>query len=218
MDNGKLATIHEGLDKILESTARELSAEGESKPIDTERDTAIIMVCAALAKSEIPAAKTEDEYAFINRSVLTEFLENIASDAGSKADVLERLSELAYEYDDELAGKFRKLSREIRKGDQGDAQPGDLAESEIAAPEFSTHGAAGESYPLCNEITPTGPCQKPRGHQFRANDPEHVGPPAQPRPEEAKPSETSAPEFNGDQEPPDEEHDAGAFSEGEPDD
>lgn len=126
MKNDQLKKIHEGLDKIIESCSADLTAEGESKPINVERDTAIIMVCAAAAKREIDDPEDESENAVIHKRVMTEMLHNIAGEAPVNAAVMERLSELAYEFDEKLSEEFKDRMRELRrpmKGGPGEAIP-----------------------------------------------------------------------------------------------
>lgn len=118
MNKDLLNKVHAGLDKIIETCADDLSSDDRNS-VAVEKDTSIILVCAALTKDSLPPVPDDDE-ASLNKDLMREWLKQIAKDAEASGgdlalNLLDTAYEFAYEFDEELASEFNDLKEKVQQ-------------------------------------------------------------------------------------------------------
>lgn len=128
--NASLQEKHDRLERIVDRTTKLLDESGSvGEPLNdsaTYRDLAIIMACAVTTKDELDEPRMPDaDEVIMNvgnlRSWISQILES-AKELGDpdfpvpeKLDLLEYLSELAYEVDEDLSREIDKAREEVRE-------------------------------------------------------------------------------------------------------
>jgi hypothetical protein len=148
MNHNELKATHMNVDDVIADIARRLADESTpGKPIETERDMAIIMACCSLTKSELP--EDRDGTTRMDNDNMRRWMEQIAEEArnaGGSAypEILGRLSEFAYEFDEDLSKYFDE------QRESAERPPEEKPEPVTSASEIERIGAAvasGEEMP-----------------------------------------------------------------------
>jgi hypothetical protein len=132
MKKEQLEQAIENVDETISAIAAELAdKEAQHKPISTERDMAIIMACCTITKSELPQATGSSTV--MDNKLMRGWMGQIAEEAKSviksspvvAAEILGRLSEFAYEFDEDLSNEFDKMRESIESEEEKEARERD---------------------------------------------------------------------------------------------
>lgn len=165
MKQDRLKETHENVETVIADIAEKLADPASDMVVPLERDMAIMMACASITKSEL--ATVRDGTTRMDHDLMKTWMNQIAELAktvggNSGAEILGRLAEMSYEFDEDLSAEYDKAKEsveappeehpDIKPVADGDAFSGLEAPAATReelrggqAADLSTQGAAGVS-------------------------------------------------------------------------